>query len=338
MHATIDSPSHALTVLVGIRRALAESVNLGQIKNFRDQAEAVRHFVKTAALGLEMQNQAGEMKLVAERRAGEILKDLGLHGGDRKSDHRNNGAGLNELGITKVQSSCWQREASLPEDDFQEYLRQTKRQGKELTSRGLLRLARLFVEATEAVFDPASSLSQMAGKLRDLARRQAPFRCIYVTPPWPNGRKAKTSIRQRVQELAALPVKGLAAERGHLHLWTTPELLEDGLRLLRAWGFRYRASLVRTKSPTDYGSYWRQSHEILLLGVRGGLAFRDSDLPSWIEGHLASSTNSLREIHSLIERVSHGPYLELFGSKPESGWTVIESPSSSALPASQVCP
>jgi hypothetical protein len=46
-------------------------------------------------------------------------------------------------------------------------------------------------------------------------------------------------------------------------------------------------------------------------------------MPSWIDGHLAPTARSLCQIQSLIERVSHPPYLELFGSGDAAGWTSL---------------
>ena len=140
MSTAIDSPS------LGHRRTrrdpprLAETSDLAQIKDFRDQAEAVRHYAKTAALGLEMQNQAAEAKLVAERRAGEVLEEMRSTAATARPDAGTT-RGWRTWG-SQDQSSRWQREASVPEEDFDEYLRLTREEGKELTSRGLLRLAR----------------------------------------------------------------------------------------------------------------------------------------------------------------------------------------------------
>ena len=71
------------------------------------------------------------------------------------------------------------------------------------------------------------------------------------------------------------------------------------------------------------GNYWRSSHELLLFGVKGFLPFQVHAERSW---HLAKRTvhstkpDSIRE---LIERVSPGPYLELFGRRTVPGWTVF---------------
>jgi len=319
MYATIESPSHALTVLDGVRRTLAETVDLDQLKTYRDEAEAIRQLLKTAAVGLEMQNKAAEVKLQTERRIGGILESLRLHGGDRKSDHRGKGMKLEEFGISRTQSSHWQREASLPEEEFREYMRQTRQEGKELTSAGLRRAARLYAQSAPPPPARDGCLDDLTQRLRQLARRQAQFACIYVDPPWPNGRKARTNTFRLLRELTELPVDMVAARQAHLHLWVTPELLEEGIKLLRAWGFGYRASLVRTKFPKEFGSFWHQAHDVLLLGVRGRLEFRDSSLPSWIDGDLSL------EIHALIERVSPPPYLDLFGSEPVTGWTAGEA-------------
>ena len=320
MHTTFDSPPSAVAVLDKIRHGLVETADLAQIKDFRDQAEAVRQYAVTAALGLEIQNQAAETRLVAERRAGEVLLDMQIHGGDRRSSYRDD-TRLEALGISQEESSRWQREASLPEAEFQQYLQLTKETGKRLTSRQLLHLAHIY--AQEKVVAGESLFQRVAGGLRKLARQRARFGCIYMNPPWPEGRASKVNVCGVVQDLLDLPVESVAAERAHLHLWTPPEMLENGLRLIRAWGFSYRASLVRTKPAADRGKYWWQAHEILLLGVRGEVAFPDSSLRSWLDPRTDSAAESLRKIRCLIERASPGPYLELFGGKATRVWKVL---------------
>ena len=190
-----------------------------------------------------------------------------------------------------------------------------------MTSRQLLHLAHIHAQAK--VVAGENLFKRVAGGLRRLARQRARFGCILMIPPWPEGRTSKVHVCGIVQELLDLPVEPVAAEKAHLHLWTPPEMLENGLRLIRAWGFSYRASLVRTKPAADRGKYWWQAHEILLLGVRGEVAFPDSSLRSWLDPRIDSAAESLREIRCLIERASPGPYLELFGNKATRGWTVL---------------
>jgi len=56
---------------------------------------------------------ATTLKLTAERRAGELLAGMEMHGGDRKSSYPRDS--LKDLGISQLQSSRWQRAALVPE-------------------------------------------------------------------------------------------------------------------------------------------------------------------------------------------------------------------------------
>jgi hypothetical protein len=88
-----------------------------------------------------VQNRAAELKLRAERKAGQILADLKLRGGDRRSKRHGALLKLDDLGISRDQSKRWQRLASVPESDFCGYLTVTRNNGGEVTSAGLLKLS-----------------------------------------------------------------------------------------------------------------------------------------------------------------------------------------------------
>lgn len=91
--------------------------------------------------GLEVQDAAAEIKLRAERRAGEMLAEMDLRGGDRRSESKFHDGTLKVLGIDKKQSFRWQLLAYLNEIAFQEYIDETLADGKELTTSGALKLA-----------------------------------------------------------------------------------------------------------------------------------------------------------------------------------------------------
>ena len=81
--------THDLTILEHASRSLAKAKTLDEIRSIRDKAEAARQYAKSAALGLQIQNFAAELKLRAERKAGGLLAEMSLRGGDRKSNsHR----------------------------------------------------------------------------------------------------------------------------------------------------------------------------------------------------------------------------------------------------------
>jgi len=131
-----------LAMLDKASRMLADAKSLDEIKTVRDKAEAARTYVKAARLGLELQNRAAEVKLRAERKAGEFLKSLKLRGGDRRSKRHDAPLKLEDLGISRDQSKRWQYVASVTEAEFLDYLKVMNDQKREITSAGLLRLAR----------------------------------------------------------------------------------------------------------------------------------------------------------------------------------------------------
>lgn len=140
----------SLAVLDEANRALAHTENFAEIREIRDKAEAVRRYAQSAALGLDVQNRAAEVKLRAERQAGKLLRQLTLRGGDRRSDKRDQRLKLDDLGITPNQSTRWQIQASVSDEAFGAYVRETCTSAKELTSAGLMRLAKRLREGNRA--------------------------------------------------------------------------------------------------------------------------------------------------------------------------------------------
>lgn len=123
-------------------KALASAKTLDDVLQIRDQAEALRVYVKAASDSLEAANAAAEIKLRAERKAGEMLAaTTGGRGGDRKSTDAMSVDSLASLGVTEQQSSRWQRASRVGAEDFEAYLRDCQEQGREVTQGGLLRLA-----------------------------------------------------------------------------------------------------------------------------------------------------------------------------------------------------
>ena len=312
-----------LSILSRAQKVLAEARSIDEIKAIRDKAEAARKYAQSAALGLEIQNQAAELKLRAERKVGTLLAELQLQGGDRKSKLHDATLKLEDLGITRTQSRRWQVEASVSDEEFERYIRTSNDLGREISAASVTRLAYHLA----ALRRDAPLASPMAGDVHQLISQATTFGCIYADPPWAEGGKRgarrRTCRARTIEALVQMPIRQLAASNAHLHLWTTDKHLFDAKKVLTAWGFTYRGSLVWVKRSGTFGEHWRQAHEFLLLGVRGKLTFRDNSATSWIEAESSKGERKPKEVRWLIERVSPGPYLELFGERPYSGWTVL---------------
>jgi phage N-6-adenine-methyltransferase len=125
---------------------LAAASTLDDVMQIRDQAEALRVYAKAVFAGLEAANDAAEIKLRAEMKAGKMLadmdKNLGAAAGKTPSqDARALPKSLSELGVTYDQSSRWQREATLSEEQFESYIASCRHEGREVTQAGLLKIA-----------------------------------------------------------------------------------------------------------------------------------------------------------------------------------------------------
>jgi N6-adenosine-specific RNA methylase IME4 len=182
--------------------------------------------------------------------------------------------------------------------------------------------------------DAAADLSRFAGERR--------FATILADPPWrftnrtgkmaPEHRRLSRYDTLTLDEIAALPVAGLAAERSHLYLWVPNALLPDGLRVMAAWGFTYKSNIVWHKVRKDGGSdgrgvgfYFRNVTELILFGVRG------KDARTLAAGRRQVNLMATRkrehsrkpdEQYAIIEACSRGPFLELFGRGARPGWAV----------------
>jgi len=73
-----------------------------------------------------------------------------------------------------------------------------------------------------------------------------------------------------VGDIGALPVESLAAKDCRLFLWTTNRYLYESFDILRAWGFRYKQTLVWHKRDANLpGSVAPNSAEFILVGNKG---------------------------------------------------------------------
>ena len=201
---------------------------------------------------------------------------------------------------------------------------------------------------------------------------------ILADPPWSFSDHLTMSETKRgaasvydtlsIEDLKALPVKDIAEDDSVLLLWCPSSLIQEGLDVMRAWGFRQTQTHVWVKTKKlplkEYlkrfvmailengadggakvgwpdindvlafgmGRLFRQSHELVLVGVRGK-----------VYAHLANK--SQRSIHffpatkhstkpdllqnMLGEMFPTGNRLELFARRDKAGWTCVglEAPS-----------
>jgi N6-adenosine-specific RNA methylase IME4 len=137
-----------------------------------------------------------------------------------------------------------------------------------------------------------------------------------------------------VAEIQSLDVQTLVDDDAHLFLWAPDTFLINGTAksVAEAWGFKPgRVLLFWAKPGFGLGHFPRPQHEAILVCRRGKLPFRDAltigSVQEWPQPY-GPAGRSIAKIGSakpdasldLIERVSPGPYLELFARRQRLGW------------------
>ncbi|MCB1884701.1 MAG: S-adenosylmethionine-binding protein [Geminicoccaceae bacterium] len=167
------------------------------------------------------------------------------------------------------------------------------------------------------------------------------FGCVLADPPWrffnrtgkvaPEHRRLSRYGTMTTGDIAALPVAAVAAPTAHLYLWVPNALLPEGLGVMAAWGFAYKANLVWHKIRKDGGSdgrgvgfYFRNVTELVLFGVRGRNARTLKPGRTQVNLLAARKREHSRkpdELYAVAEACSPGPRLELFARGTRPGWT-----------------
>lgn len=127
----------------------------------------------------------------------------------------------------------------------------------------------------------------------DILETDKKYGVIYADPPWTfktysaKGKEKKSAEAHyrcmRKEDIQALPVQCIAAEDCVLFLWVTMPCLEEGLELIRKWGFTYKTcafTWVKQNRKSD-GLFWglgfwtRANAELCLLATRGQTETRE---------------------------------------------------------------
>jgi len=142
--------SEMLATRDGIHEALDRAETIGEVKTLGDKLAALEIYARRQGATQIQINQLAEGKLMAERRAGELLGQMekapaGRPPENRFHDETDSLPTLAELGIGKTQSHRWQTEAALPEDRFADFVAEIVNKNAELTSHALYEEARKFL-------------------------------------------------------------------------------------------------------------------------------------------------------------------------------------------------
>ena len=168
------------------------------------------------------------------------------------------------------------------------------------------------------------------------------YNIIYADPPWSYKDKRDKHPRMcggatshyntmSLEQIKALPIKDLAADNCMLFLWVTFPNLQEGLDVIKAWGFKYKTlgfSWIKTNKNNGkpffgIGYYTKSNCEVCLIGVKGK--------PIKVSNSVSSVIISPRQEHSkkpdqirdkIVELCGDVPRIELFARQKTEGWDV----------------
>lgn len=134
--------------LARVREFLAQCSSVDDVRELRDQAEAVARYKRDKDDADQSSVFAAAVARRAERRLGELIAAMPKAPAGRPPSEIGNSRlhisapTLEDRGITRMQSSRWQAVARVPEDIFEEQLRACVMSGKPPTAASILRAAK----------------------------------------------------------------------------------------------------------------------------------------------------------------------------------------------------
>ena len=164
------------------------------------------------------------------------------------------------------------------------------------------------------------------------------YSVIYADPPWTfrtwsskgKGRSAERHYPcMSKAEIQRLPVQDMAAEDCVLFLWVTFPCLQEGLELIKAWGFKYKTVaftwVKRCKRSDNFFAgigYWtRANAEICLLATKGHPKRQDRNVKQLCVSKLREHSRKPDEVRERIVRLMGDvPRIELFAREKADGW------------------
>jgi N6-adenosine-specific RNA methylase IME4 len=159
------------------------------------------------------------------------------------------------------------------------------------------------------------------------------YNVIYSDPPWSFEPYSRETGLDRAadnhfptmstDEICALEIP--AADDCVLFLWATAPMLPEALAIMAAWGFAYKSHCIWQKDRLGTGYWFRNRHELLLVGTRGNIPAPapGTQFASVIEAAVGAHSAKPALFAEMIEQMfPNAALLEMFArGAPRAGWT-----------------
>jgi len=181
----------------------------------------------------------------------------------------------------------------------------------------------------------------MKDKMMELPNKK--YNIIYADPPWDfggggvyqdNGRPMRETKNQyplmKTKDIRLLPVKCLSADDCILFLWSTDQHLNDALKVIGDWGFKYSTIGFYWVKNTNKGNpcynvgcWTMKSVELCLLAIKGHpLKFKQKrNIKQLVVAERTKHSKKPDEVRRrIVELMGDLPRIELFARQRYVGW------------------
>jgi N6-adenosine-specific RNA methylase IME4 len=339
-------------------RAIAEARAVDEVKDIRDKADALRMYwrqAKNRAAEIDM----AEIRFRAERRIGEIKKALRaageLHEGGRPSKTSDTTSEVSKIKLSDLEiddrmSARAEHLADVEPNAFDRLLARWRAHQEQNSDRVSLNLLKEDKTAKRKAEHEQKTYN--GGKIEDLhALAASGFKAgaILADPAWQfiarsdkgEGRSASQHYDvQGLEAIKALPIKQLAADDCVLFMWMLDWCPHWAFEVIEAWGFEHKTTaftwikltanhdgqprydgLISDRDFHFGQGYWtRANPEDCWLATRGSPKRINADVRQLIIHPVMEHSRKPDEIHTRIERLVDGPYLELNARREAENW------------------
>jgi N6-adenosine-specific RNA methylase IME4 len=329
-------------------RALAEARSVDEVKDVRDVAMAMKLYAKQAK-NRNLEADAFDLRVRAERKLGEMIvsqkETVGLNVGGRpktgtSEEPVSKPGPLAEAGIDKKLSARAQKLNAIPPAKFEEMVKEGREEVQRAAERRTIKAVE--IAQARASYESTAENGGTVDDLHALIAAGKRFPVILADPPWEfvtySGKGKQRSAERYYDTMSldvikALPVGELAADDCALFLWSVCPEVPGALEVIRAWGFEFKTkafawiklnNVNRSNDLfTGMGHWTRANSEDCWLATRGNPLRLAADVHQVVMAPVGDHSVKPFEVHTRIERLLAGPYLEMFARKERSGWTTF---------------
>ena len=314
---------NALELRDNAKQQLQEIRTIETGVDYLNKVKAIETWAKAEKKDAELQNIIAEQKLRTQRILGGLLKTELIHNSNQYVAGNKEVPALSDFGITKNESSAFQKIASLPEETFENEIETAKAETNkriELTTSRMLKVAKKIKRDNDL-----QKQKEDIDKL-DYTNLLDEYDVLVVDPPWEYNRTYDpdgSRIANPYPSMSLDEIKDInlpSSENSVLWLWSTHAYLYEAKDILEHWGFEYKATLVWNKDKMGMGNWLRMQCEFCLLGIKGKPIYNNTKYRDIITEKGREHSRKPDCFYDMVNDICLGSKLDYFSREQRSGW------------------